>query len=149
MRGIIAGIALLAVLSFAGRAEAQVALKDVQKVYVGDMGKSDEAERFRLLLADELERNGFGVVEREESADAALAGVLTVRVYDDGSVARVTVRLASGDQRLWSRDFQQRIPLVPLVGILKPSTTDGRDTVRARAQDVAKSLREAVTKAGK
>jgi hypothetical protein len=44
------------------------------------MGESDEAKRFRLLLEDELSKRGFSITDKEESADAILTGILSLRV---------------------------------------------------------------------
>lgn len=35
------------------------ALSSVKKIHVGSMGQSDEAERFRMLLEEELSKAGF------------------------------------------------------------------------------------------
>jgi hypothetical protein len=106
-------------------------LKTVQKIYVGPMGQSDEAERFRILLGDELTKVGFTVVDNQSKADATLSGILTVRVYADESRARATVSLTSSDGvRLWGKDFEPRIHF------------GGRDTVKLRSEEVAKDLRK-------
>jgi hypothetical protein len=93
------------------------------------MGQSDEAERFRILLGDELTKVGFTVVDNESKADAVLSGVLTVRVYAEQSRARATVSLTSSDDvRLRGKDFEPRVHF------------GGGDTVKLRAEDVAKDL---------
>lgn len=103
----------------------------VQKIYVGEMGNSDEAARFRLLLDEKLSKKGFTVVDKEEKADAILIGALSVRVYDDGSVARATVQLKSPNgERLWGGNFTPR------------TTFKRKDTVELRAEDIANRLRE-------
>jgi hypothetical protein len=116
------------------RARRSSALAEVRKIYVGDMGRDDEAERFRLLLEEQLTRRGFTVVGRPEDADAVLTGALSVRVYDEKSEARVFVRLESpSGARLWSRDFgHKRFKVNPLS--LKEPT-------RRRAEEVAETLR--------
>lgn len=65
----------------------------VQKVYVGDMGNDDEAERFRFLLEEQLSKKGFIVVNRAEDADAVLRGALSVRAFNKKAEARVYVKL--------------------------------------------------------
>lgn len=76
------------------------------KLFVGTMGRSDEAERFRLLLGEEAEKAGFIGVDRPEAADLILTGALIVRVYADYSQAQATVQLkAPGGERIWGRDF--------------------------------------------
>src|SRR2546425_9778335 len=67
----------------------------VEKIYVGEMGNSDEAARFRLLLEEELAKKDFKVVSKPDAADAILSGVLSLRVYAHQSLARATVRLKS------------------------------------------------------
>jgi len=110
----------------------------VSKIYIGSMGQSDEAERFRILLDTELTKAGFTTVDAPEKADGILTGALAVRVYADESIARVTVVLKTPDGRhLWDKDFQPHAHL-------------GRiDTVKLRAQDVAKALRKEIGKAVK
>jgi hypothetical protein len=110
----------------------------VQRIYVGGMGRADEASRFRLLLQDQLAEKGFTVVDKPADADAVLKGALSIRV-DDGSEARVYVTLETlnGD-RLWARDFGN--------GILKGLFTL-KEPVKLRAQEVASALRNARKKA--
>jgi hypothetical protein len=112
-------------------------LSSIRRIQVGSMGQSDEAERFRLLLEDELGKVGFATTTDAKTADAVLTGALSVRVYADTSRARVTVVLKTPDGlRIWAGDFE-------------PHYKFGRvkDTVRLRAQDVAKALRKDVDKA--
>jgi hypothetical protein len=120
-------------------AQGNKSLASVKNIYVGTMGQSDEADRFRLLLTDELGKVGFATVEDSNNADAVLTGALSVRVYADESLARATVIMKTpGGLRLWGKDFE-------------PHQRWGRrtDTVKMRAQDVAKTLRKDVDKASK
>jgi len=113
------------------------ALSTIKRIHVGSMGQSDEAERFRLLLAEELVRTGFDVVDDAKLADAVLTGSLAVRVYAEDLTARVTVVLKSPDGvRLWGNDFGPHY-----------SFRGARDPVKRRAQDVAKALQKHVNKA--
>lgn len=112
-------------------------LGTVEKICVGSMGQSDEAERFRILLESELTNVGFTSVAAGK-ADAILSGAMSVRVYADRSVARATLVLKTPDgTQLWSKDFQPHLHF------------GGKDSVKLRAQDVAKSLRKDVTSAQK
>jgi hypothetical protein len=108
-------------------------LPPVQKIYIGDMGNADEADRFRFLLEEQLLKRGFDVVLRPEDADALLTGALSVRTYDRKSEARVSVRLASRDgQVLWTRDFgHKRFRINPL-SLQEPA--------KRRAEEVAEAL---------
>jgi hypothetical protein len=132
-------------LNFArGRADERSADRDglgvVQKIYVGDMGGADEADRFRLLLEEQLTKRGFTIVERAESADAILTGALSVRVFDDKSEARAFVRLTTqGGERIWARDFGSRLITNPF---------KRAEPVKRRAEEVANRLREDWRKAG-
>jgi hypothetical protein len=112
----------------------------VRRIYVGDMGTADEADRFRLLLEDQLSKKGFVIVERPEIADAVLTGALSVRVFDDKSEARAFVRLTTpaGD-RIWARDFGSRLLYNPF---------NRREPVKRRAEEVANRLREDWRKSG-
>jgi hypothetical protein len=117
-----------------------VSLASVKRIQVGSMGQSDEAERFRLLLADELGKVGFATTDDAKTADAVLTGALSVRTYAEKSRARVTVVLKTpGGLRMWGKDFQPRLNL-------KFGTSD---TVKLRAQDVARTLRKDVEEAAR
>jgi hypothetical protein len=114
--------------------QSQDKLYLIERIYVGEMGQTDEAARFRLLLKERLARKGFTVVERAESAEAIMTGVLSVRVLDEGSEARVYVTLKTpAGERLWGRDFGN--------GIFK-HLLSFKEPVRLRAEDVARALRD-------
>ena len=116
-------------------------LHTVQRIYIGDMGKTDEALRFRLLLEEELIEKGFTIVESLGNADAVLTGALSVRVLDETSEARVYVKLDTLDgKRIWSKDFGN--------GIFK-HLLSFKEPVRLRARDVARSLRDDWKKSAK
>jgi hypothetical protein len=117
-------------------AEQATDLGTVSAIHIGSMGQSDDAERFRMLLEEELNKVHFRVTSDAGRADASLTGALSVRVYADSSVARATVVLKGAQEAaLWRGDFQPR------------RTCSRKDTVRLRAEDVAKELRKAVDKA--
>jgi hypothetical protein len=101
----------------------------VKTIKIGSMGQSDEAERFRLLLDEELGKAGFSTTEDDTAADAILTGALSVRVYNNTSKARVSVQLKTpSGKRLWGKDFEPHFNI------------RGTETVRLRAQDIAKAL---------
>jgi len=108
-------------------------LPSVQKIYIGDMGNADEADRFRLLLEEQLLKRGFDVVLRPEDADAVLSGALSVRTYDRKSEARVAVRLTSPEgQVVWAKDFGHKRIVNPL---------SFQEPTKRRAEEVAEALR--------
>ena len=116
-----------------GRPQRRVA-PVVGKVYVGDMGTEDEADRFRFLLEEQLTKKGFAVVRTEAEADTVLTGVLSVRVYDKKTEARVFVRLTSRDgTQLWARDFGHKRLRVNPFSLQEPT--------RRRAEEVAEAMR--------
>ena len=109
-------------------------LRDVRKIYVGDMGTADEADRFRFLLEEQLKKRGFNVVGRAEEADAVLSGALSVRVFDEKSEARAFIKLEdAAGRRLWARDFGHKKILVNPLSRQEPT--------KRRAEEVAKELR--------
>lgn len=119
-------------------AVAATSIAPMQKIYVASMGQSDEAERFRMLLGNELSKRGFTVVDSVERADAILSGVLTVRVHADDSVARATIVLKSKEGDLiWGRDMG------PHFG------WGSSEPVKRRAEDIAKELRKLLVKSRK
>ena len=112
-------------------------LASIKRIAIGSMGQNDEAERFRLLLDAELGKAGFATTNDEKAADAVLTGALSVRVYPDGAVARVTVVLKTPEgSQVWSQDFQPRFKI-----------GGTSDSVKLRAQDVAKALKKEAEKA--
>lgn len=125
---------------FAPQAPSEPRLHEVHTIYVGNMGDADEADRFRLLLEEQIAKKGFAVVNSPEKADAILAGALSVRVHRNSSTARVYVTLHTPNgQRLWGRDFGSKIS--NLFTLTEP--------VKLRAQDVANGLRQDWDKSAK
>ncbi len=118
----------------------QPTLCSVRKIHVGSTGDTDEAKRFRLLLEEQLSGKGFTVVERPEDADGVLTGVLSVRVHDKKTQARVYVKLSTSQGvRIWGKDFGSRIT----------SPFNRTEPVKLRAQDVANALREECERSAK
>jgi hypothetical protein len=121
--------------------ESAASLGQVRRIYVGDMGDDDEAERFRLLVEEALEREGFTVVGRPEEADGVLTGALSVRDYDEKSEARAFVRLFTpGGARLWGRDFGHRRVVNPF-SFKEPTKRRAREIAEALHRDWARSAR--------
>jgi nitrous oxide reductase accessory protein NosL len=130
----LAGAAASASASGNERARKLPDLRDVRKIYVGDMGTADEADRFRFLLEEQLRRRGFTVVGTAAEADAVLSGALSVRVFDQKSEARAFVKLEdAAGRRLWARDFGHKRFLVNPLSRQEPT--------KRRAEEVAKELR--------
>ncbi|HEY0319560.1 MAG TPA: hypothetical protein VGC66_01175 [Pyrinomonadaceae bacterium] len=117
------------------------ALHLVHKLYVEEMGTSDEAARFRLLLEDQLSEKGFTVVDKPEKADAVLGGALSVSrsgIYGGPADISVTARLNSPDGvRLWGNNIGGQIIILNPVKSLK-----FKEPVEYRARELAKKLRD-------
>jgi hypothetical protein len=117
------------------------ALYLVQKIYVEEMGTSDEAARFRLLLEDQLSSRGFTVVDSPEKADAVLGGALSVDdsgIFGGDSDVGVTARLTSGGgERLWGYNIGGQITILNPVKSLK-----FKEPIEYRAKELAKRLRK-------
>lgn len=110
------------------------ALHKVEKIFVGDMGQGNEAERFRLLLAQELSRANFKPVDKAEEADAVLTGVLVVRTYELNSAATATVVLKTAKgEKVWESGFDPPKKRK----VKRPS-----DPVMFQAQDIVFHLRQ-------
>jgi hypothetical protein len=118
--------------------EQNPALHQVREIHVGTMGQGDEAERFRLLLGQELRRAGFRVAEKPENGDAILAGTVSVEVHGDETVARasVTLKTRSGKQ-LWFGDY-----------FAQHEGAGPSDTLKVTAGNCADGLRKDWEKAG-
>lgn len=133
---VLALLLLLATGSFA--LDTKASLKKLGRIHVGSMGEGDEGEHFRVMLGYELGRSGFKVVDFEQQADVVLTGLLSTRVQAGRPVVRATVFLKTRDGKtLWTGDFDD--------------TADGKrrneDTLRRRAEDVAKALKRATDQA--
>ncbi|HVF51152.1 MAG TPA: hypothetical protein VNA19_13750 [Pyrinomonadaceae bacterium] len=117
----------------AAQASEATRLHQVQRIYIGDMGDRDSAERFRLLLEEQLVKRGFGVVLREEQADAILGGVLSMPVLEAESDARITAQLRTpGGQLLWSGNFGPKLT----------SFFRFKDPLKLRAEELANRLKK-------
>ena len=117
------------------------ALHLVQKIYVEEMGISDEAARFRLLLEDQLSGKGFTVVDKPEKADAILGGAFSVTqsgIYGGPADIGVTARLNSSDGvRLWGTNIGGQIIILNPVKFFK-----FKEPFEYRAKELAKKLRD-------
>ena len=117
------------------------ALHKVEKIFVGDMGQGNEAERFRLLLSQELSRANFKTVDKAEEADAVLTGVLVVRTYELKSDATATVVLkTTKGEKVWESGFDRP---------KKRKAKRAKDPVMFQAQDIALRLRDDWDESGK
>lgn len=111
----------------------------VNKIYVGEMGKSDDAERFRMLVRENLTMKGFTVVEKKEDADAILSGIVSTQLSQGTTRARASAELRAQDgTTLWSGDFGVHLKF----GL-------HRDSLKLRAEDLADGLRDDWKKAAK
>ena len=134
----------------AGPQAGRPALHLVQKIYISELGSSDEAARFRLLLEDELSERGFTVVGGAAEADAVLSGALSVsHAGRHGGVTdvAVTVRLHSaGGERLWSINLPKS---ATIASVFKIRGIRSREPVEYRAEELARELREDWKKSAK
>jgi hypothetical protein len=117
------------------------ALRKVERIFVGDMGQGNEAERFRMLLRQELSRASFKTVDKAEEADAVLTGVLVVRTYELRSDAKaiVVLKTAKGET-VWESGFGSS---------KKRKMKRPSDPVMFQAQDIVFHLRQDWEEAGK
>jgi hypothetical protein len=114
-------------------------LYEVRKIYIDEMGKSDDAERFRLLVGEKLSEKGFTIVEKPDDADAILKGALATQLSQGTTKARASVYLKSvSGQSLWNEDYGVRFVFGP-----------HRDSIKLRAEDVANGLHDAWKKSAK
>jgi hypothetical protein len=137
-------VLLLAVSVSAAGKKNQPDLSSIETLYVGSMGRGEDAERLRLVLPAFLIEAGFQVAEEKSAADAALSGVLLIKetstsLPDEsggvrsspGTDVRVDLTLKSvGGQLLWDRQ-------------VTPHVKDG-DPVQACAEAVVKQLSKAL-----
>ena len=140
---IILALLLTATVSIAGK-KAQEDLRGIETLYVGSMGRGEDAERLRLVLPAYLNEAGFRIAEEKAAADAEVSGVLLVkeiatsRPGEDGEVrsspetdVRVDLTLKSVDGKLlWGRQ-------------VTPHVKDD-DPVQASAEAIVKQLSKAM-----
>jgi len=111
---------------------AKVSIK-TGKIYVGSFGMGDDAEQLKLALGYELTHAGFKVVDFEQQADSVLSGLIVTRVEGGRPVKRVTVFLKDKTgKQLWNQD----------IGSRSSSTHNDQQGIRARAEDIAKILKQ-------
>lgn len=114
-------------------------LYEVQKIYVDEMGKSDDSDRFRLLVREKLADKGFTMVDTPDEADGILKGALATQLSQGTTRARASVYLKSqSGAALWNDDFGVRLAFGP-----------HRDSIKLRAEDVADGLHGAWKKSAK
>jgi hypothetical protein len=84
-------------------------LQQVKSIYIGDFVLSDSAQRFRLVLEDQLVERGFRVANSPDDGDLSLAGAFTLHIVGRDEEARATVRgkLRNGT-RIWGGEFTPR-----------------------------------------
>ena len=116
----------MATFALAGYADAQkdesvLKLRAVKKIFVGELGRTDNADIVREKIKQRLNRTGvFSVVERKSEADAVLTGTVVIEKYfEDGSDCRSNdlkteavgffyLRAAATDELLWSYEYQPK-----------------------------------------
>ena len=114
-------------------------LYEVRKIFIDDMGKSDDSERFRLLLRGKLSDKGFTIVDNSDEADGILKGTLATQLTQGTTKARASVYLKSqSGATLWDDDFGVHFVFGP-----------HRDSIKLRAEDVANGLHSAWKKSAK
>jgi hypothetical protein len=100
----------------------------LRTIYVGQFGQSDDAARLRMLLAYNLQAEGFVITENADAADATLSGALTVQVFPTHTEAHATAILVDrAGQQVWKGNYGS-------------SWHAGNDAVKWRANDIAKAL---------
>ena len=127
-------VVILSIAAIPTALAAEQQLQDVQKIHIDEMGKSDQAGRFRLLLEQELEKAGFAITAAQ-NADAILSGFIDETLAQGTSIIRATVVLKDRHgNRLWGGDYAPRL------------TSFASDKLKAHAEDIAKDLKKAKSK---
>lgn len=143
---VLASLLLIWLIPYAAAAKSHPSVQPtplhlVQKIYVEEMGTSDEAARFRLLLEDHLSERGFTVVDKPEKADAIFGGALSVApsgIHGGPADVGVTARLNSPNGgRVWGANVGGQTIFLNPVKALK-----FKEPVEYRARELAKKLRD-------
>ena len=130
-------VACLAALSLSRAQATNSALHKVSRIHLAAMGSGAEAERFRTLLGEELQRVGFEVSEEAKQSDAVLSGEFSAEAHGNLSQARVTLLLKSpdGKRTIWSGDY-----------ISQHKGEGHEDVVKTLAETCAERLRKELEK---
>ncbi len=136
---------ILAVFAFAGFANAQDGegkskLSQVTKIYVSELGRTDDADIIHEKIKLRLAKTGqYSVVDRAEKADAVLTGTVVISQQIDGDfddietknkgVAVFYLRDAETDETLWTYEFK---PKFFNIAILTDKATRGYNQVANR-----------------
>ncbi len=124
-----------AVVLIAGVVLSQAARTPVKpgKIFIGNFGMGDDADQLKLALGYELAQVGFKVVDFEPQADSTISGLIVTRVEGGRPVKRVTVFLKDKTgKELWNQD----------IGSTSSSTRKDEQGIRARAQEIARFLKQ-------
>lgn len=139
---------LLAVFALTGFVDAQSSrdnskLRNVKKIFVDELGRSDDADIVREKIKLRLVKSGqFTVVNRRQDADAVLTGTVVISQQIDGGfpdidtknkgVAVFYLRDADTDEDIWTYEFKPRFFNV---AILTDKATRGYNQVANRTVD--------------
>lgn len=145
---------LLATFVMAGFVNAQSReenskLRNVKKIFVGELGRSDDADIVREKIKLRLSKSGqYTVVNRQSDADAVLTGTVVISQQIDGNLGDINtknkgvaifyLRDADTDDDIWTYEFK---PNFFNVVILTDKATRGYNQVANRTVD--KMLKDA------
>jgi hypothetical protein len=129
--------------------EANAKLREVRKIYLGELGRTDDADIIREKIKLRLVKSGkFMVVNRQTEADAILTGTVVISQQIDGSlgdidtknkgVAVFYLRDAETEEDIWTYEFK---PNFFNVAIFTDKATRGYNQVANRTVD--KMLKDA------
>ena len=84
-------------------------LHNISRILLDIEGDSDDADRFRILLAEYLEAEAFVIVDSIEDSDATLTGIYSVRMKRGTEKATATLRLLlPSGENVWSFEYSPR-----------------------------------------
>jgi hypothetical protein len=133
----------------AQNSESNLKLREVKKIFVDDLGRTDSADIVREKIKLRLNQTGkFFVVNRKEEADAILTGTVVVEKFIDGGatdidtknkgVAIFYLRDAQTDDVIWTYEYK---PKFFNIAILTDKATRGYNQVANRT--IEKMLKDA------
>ena len=136
MRSLLFTVSLLGIwlLPASTRAQDAGTVKPCQfrTVYVGEFGATDEAARFRRVLAERLSKR-FKIVEAQEEADAVLTAAVSAKGDSRGGEVHFDngVFKTRGGDVLWQGNFQYYYK----------KSYPSRGIINSSASNVAKNIR--------
>jgi hypothetical protein len=114
------GTGLTSVMAVSQDAEHRKTLATVNRVHLQPFGRTEAAERFALILEQELIDQGFSIASSPDSADITLSGIVSMDWRIDSVRANATIRgVSRNGERIWGGTFPPPVFMYPTSDAVK------------------------------